>query len=523
MSFIKTCIIASLILWVVACNPGTNKDNPNGHADADNNENAQTEASSGKMLALKYCQLCHLYPDPSLLDKNTWATGVLPNMGWRLGIREKGIDPYADMLPEEKGIIQPWNVYPDKPIITREDWEKIVAFYNKEAPVEPIAQKNTISISPALPQFKSKLIKLGDKPFPKTTLIKFDKATAQLYVGDAQKVLYILNSKFQLSDSWAVESAPTDIDFPKYSDPRLLTIGIFPPSDQQKGRLASLNTASVLPENGVFIESLNRPVQFTAADLNLDGKEDMVICGFGNYRGKLSWFDGANPSKENILSTLPGARRVEIRDFNNDKKPDIMVLMAQAQEQITIYYNQGNGKFNEKKVLNLPSVYGVSYFELVDFNKDGFPDILLSNGDNWDLSPIRKNYHGIRIYLNDGQYNFKEAWFYPMYGASKALARDFDNDGDLDIAAVSFYSDLEKPEQGFIYLENQGGINFKAFSTQEAALGKWLTMEAGDFDKDGDIDLALGSYFQSVGELSKLVAKGVSTFPQILVLTNKQK
>lgn len=523
MSIIKTGIIVSLILCGVACNPGTNRNNPKDHSVAGKNEKALTEASSGKMLAIKYCQLCHLYPDPSLLEKNTWVTGVLPNMGWRLGIREKGVDPYADMLPIEEKIIHPWNVYPDTPIITREDWEKIVAFYSKEAPTEPIAQKNTIAIASALPQFKAKLIKLGDKPFPQTTLLKFDKATAQLYVGDAQKVLYILNNKFQISDSWAVESAPTDIDFPKNSDPRLLTIGIFPPSDQQKGRLASLNTATVLPKNGVLIESLNRPVQFTAADINLDGKEDMVICGFGNYRGKLSWFDGANPSKENILSTLPGARRVEIRDFNNDQKPDIMVLMAQAQEQITIYYNQGDGKFIEKRVLNLPSVYGVSYFELVDFNKDGFPDILLSNGDNWDLSPIRKNYHGIRIYLNDGKYNFKEAWFYPMYGASKALARDFDNDGDLDIAAVSFYSDLDNPAEGFVYLSNEGGFNFKAFSTPEAATGKWLTMEAGDFDKDGDVDLVLGSYFQSVGELSKLIAKGIATFPQILLLTNQKK
>jgi len=284
-----------------------------------------------------------------------------------------------------------------------------------------------------------------------------------------------------------------------------------------------LDTASVLPENGVFIESLSRPVSFAAADLNMDGKEDIVVCGFGNYTGKLSWFDGADPNKEHILSNLPGSRRVEIRDFNKDGKQDIMVLMAQAQEHISIYYNEGQGKFSEKKVISLPSVYGASYFELVDFNKDGFPDILLTNGDNWDLSPIRKNYHGIRIYLNDGKENFKESWFYPLYGASKALARDFDNDGDLDIAAISFYSDLDKPEQGFIYLANEGNFNFKAFSTPEAAVGKWLTMEAGDFDKDGDIDLVLGSYFQSVWELSKLIAEGVATFTQILVLTNRKK
>jgi len=82
---------------------------------------------------------------------------------------------------------------------------------------------------------------------------------------------------------------------------------------------------------------------------------------------------------------------------------------------------------------------------------------------------------------------------------------------------------LEHPEQGFVYFSNQGNLNFEAFSTPEAASGKWLTMEAGDFDHDGDIDIVLGSYFQNVGELTKLVFKGVTSFPQLLVLTNWKK
>ena len=174
-------------------------------------------------------------------------------------------------------------------------------------------------------------------------------------------------------------------------------------------------------------------------------------------------------------------------------------------------------------MLQFPPSYGMSYFELVDFNKDGFPDILLTNGDNWDYSAIAKNYHGVRLYLNDGKDNFKESWFYPLYGAAKALARDFDNDGDLDIAATSFYSDLDNPQHGFIYLANDGKMNFKAFSTPLAASGKWLTMEAADFDHDGDMDIILGSYFQSMGEMTKLIFKGVMTFPQLMVLTNQHK
>ncbi len=54
---------------------------------------------SGKLLAQRYCQTCHLFPEPSLLDKKTWVTSVLPNMAQRLGVKTAGTDPYAD-LPE---------------------------------------------------------------------------------------------------------------------------------------------------------------------------------------------------------------------------------------------------------------------------------------------------------------------------------------------------------------------------------------------------------------------------------------
>src|SRR5438309_7912953 len=34
----------------------------------------------GHRLAQTYCQSCHLFPDPALLDKATWEHGALPEM-----------------------------------------------------------------------------------------------------------------------------------------------------------------------------------------------------------------------------------------------------------------------------------------------------------------------------------------------------------------------------------------------------------------------------------------------------------
>lgn len=521
MPFLTTSLLVGFFLWIGSFyfleqnTPPT----PTGKPENDS-------IRSGRPLALRYCGSCHLFPEPELLDKKTWVMGVLPNMAMRLGLRLPGQDTLKPLPPEEEKAVSDLHVYPETAVLSLEEWQKIVAYYESTAPAEPLPQKPYQPVTTGLPLFKVKEVAMGDKPVPQTTLLKYDQHTGQLYVGDAQNVLYVLDGRLQpgdalLKNTWWIDTPPTDIDFPKNAAPRLLTIGVFSPSDQKLGRLMTIEKAAKPGSSVVNIRDLPRSVQFASADLNADGKEDAVICGFGNNAGKLFWLDGFDPAKEHVLKTLPGARKVEIADFNGDKKPDIMVLMTQAREELVIFYNQGAGRFKEKTVLRFSPVFGSSYFELADFNKDGSPDILLTNGDNWDYSSSNKNYHGVRIYLNDRKDNFKEAWFYPLYGASKAVARDFDNDGDLDVAATSFYTTLAQPEQSFVYLANEGRLRFKPFCTPEAAYGKWLTMEAADFDQDGDIDIALGSYFHTVGEMTQLLFKGITSFPQLLVLENQ--
>src|SRR4029077_15370304 len=140
--------------------------------------------------------------------------------------------------------------------------------------------------------------------------------------------------------------------------------------------------------------------------------------------------------------------------------PDIWALFAQGDERIILYTNKGDGRFEEKNILSFPAVYGSTYFELDDFNGDGLPDILYTCGDNADFSPVLKPYHGVYIFMNDGNNNFKQKYFFPMYGCFKAIARDFDKDGDLDIAAISFFADYNNhPEESFVYLENKGGMD----------------------------------------------------------------
>jgi hypothetical protein len=42
--------------------------------------------SEGEKLARAHCAACHAFPEPQVLDKETWRSGVLPQMAPRLGV-----------------------------------------------------------------------------------------------------------------------------------------------------------------------------------------------------------------------------------------------------------------------------------------------------------------------------------------------------------------------------------------------------------------------------------------------------
>ena len=198
------------------------------------------------------------------------------------------------------------------------------------------------------------------------------------------------------------------------------------------------------------------------------------------------------------------------------------MLFAQGEEGVVLFTNKGHGRFEQEQMLLFPPINGTSYFELADFNKDGFPDIIYTCGDNADFSSVLKPYHGVYIYMNDGNNHFKQQYFFPMHGCFKAMARDFDGDGDLDIAAISFFADYANhPEESFIYLENKGNFDFQPYSIAGTISGRWLTMDAADLDGDGKVDLVLGNF-----SIAPAFVKGAAYWkqgPPFMLLKNSIK
>ncbi len=273
-----------------------------------------------------------------------------------------------------------------------------------------------------------------------------------------------------------------------------------------------------------LIDSLQRPVQITGADLNNDGREDYIVCEFGYLTGAFSWLEnlGNNQFKKHVLRNIPGAIKAFVQDYNHDGLPDIWALFAQGDEGIFLFTNKGNGNFDQEEVLRFPPSYGSSHFELADFNKDGFMDIVYTCGDNADYSPVLKPYHGVYIFMNDGTNHFKQKYFYPINGCYKAIASDFDGDGNLDLAVISFFADYSRqPQESFVYLKNSGNLNFQPYSFPEAVSGRWLTMDAGDFDGDGKTDIILGNF--SIGPVMMKHAVDWKKSPPFIILKNVGK
>ena len=218
-------------------------------------------------------------------------------------------------------------------------------------------------------------------------------------------------------------------------------MGLMDPSNDSLGNVVRFDPKEGEWKTEIIQEKLMRPVHVSWGDLNGDGLQDRVIAQFGNHLGKLSVFFGGEGEKEElVLKALPGARKTELVDWDGDGDLDIIGMMTQAAEGIFLWENQGEGRFFERTLLEFQPAFGSSDFQLVDMNEDGKLDLILVNGDNADQSQILKNYHGVRIFKNLGNNEFEESWFYPMYGASGVEVADFDQDGDLDIVAISFFS-----------------------------------------------------------------------------------
>jgi len=456
------------------------------------NENKKSqltgEMREGEQLASKYCSSCHLPAGPELLDKTTWKNQVLPAMAKQLGLEVWQGNHYFQN---------------ERSAISHSDWLKIVAYYDSLAPAKLQEVIRPVPAKTDRAGFTLRIPREDTSKLATTTLVAIDKTNHAIYTSSAETPdLIRWDQAFKPSIVAKLRSPAVDISFEK--DNRIVTvIGEMKAYDSPTGELYSIQKNENLKKT--LASGFIRPIATASADFNKDGRIDYVVCGFGHNKGGLYLL--RQLADQTFLSSaireVPGATQAITGDFNADGWPDVMALFAHADEGIWLFLNDKKGGFSTEYILRFPPVYGSSSFQLTDINKDGKPDIIYTAGDNSDYSRILKPYHGLYIFLNKGDLNggnvkFEKSFFYPIHGATKVVAKDFDQDGDIDLATIAFFADFKhNPSAGFLYFEQKNAGKFPDFTPYAPPIhhmGRWICMSADDIDGDGDVDIVLGNY-----------------------------
>ncbi|GGH01165.1 FG-GAP repeat domain-containing protein [Mucilaginibacter phyllosphaerae] len=448
----------------------------------------------GKALFTTYCAICHMLPNPGSLTKTIWKMHVLPVMASRMGIIFPNYDPLAGLSADEREIVKRNGIIPDQPLLSDKQWNLLQNYIIKNAPDSVATDTKRLTRNGKLTQFERMDVQVDEQLPSLITGLKYDSRSKKLWIGNYNNRVLTWQPHIGVIDVIPTKSPVVNFSFYK-NETYFTQIGKLYPTELSTGAITKSDAANV-------VASLHRPVNTVIDDLNNDGVPEMVVCEFGNKTGALSLFKKATglKYKKDVLLRQAGAIKCYVQDMNGDGKKDIIAMFSQGDESVYIFYQTENLKFKGKQVLRFPPNYGTTDMVLTDYNHDGLTDIITVHGDNADYSDILKPYHGIRLNINQGNGTYVQKFFYPIYGVTRVLAEDFDQDGDIDLAASSFFPDMGAlVDESFVYLENTNSAQytFKPFNLKGGIPLKSLTLEKADIDGDGDMDIIAGNFTQS--------------------------
>lgn len=475
----------------------------------------------GYTLAIQYCTRCHLLPSPSQVPRDTWPF-VLTWMSNYLG--------YTNIYGPFRNNVDSFLI-PPEPVIGENDLQTLAEYYLLFAP-EKVIEPKVPGISRPLPltQFTPKSAPMDLPDDELITLTHWDAGQQNFYIGrGTHRALQVFDRAGRLMLNKACESEPVGVESLSNGF-RLTLLGDFL-EDKERGQLLDITVSGDNQlQSTTRIDGYHRLTQSLSVDLNQDGHEDLLLVGFGaGVMGRVSVFWGNDSGlfeNETILFDKAGALNAKVHDLDRDGHLDIFLLTAQQHQELLLFRQDASGSFSREVLIKQFAGYGYNQLDLVDWNKDGRMDLLMVNGNNMEIknAPL-KSYHGIRILLQKGEgIEFEERHFYPMHGAIKAIAEDFDLDGDLDLAAIAFYPDWSSDHaQTFVYLENKGAQGWQPSIPTQEHWGRWMTMDAGDFNLDGFPDILLGGAYVKHGVHSEYQdAYEKLPHPTLMIMENRE-
>src|SRR3989339_138460 len=275
--------------------------------------------------------------------------------------------------------------------------------------------------------------------------------------------------------------------------------------------------------------SSNFGIEFTVGDLNVDGKDDLVIGAYGydasDDEGRVYIFynDGTGVYVDTAATAdeiITGENlsffgySLATGDLDADGDTDLVVggyKYGIFDGRVYIFYNNGTGVYvdtaatADEIITGEDSADRFGFFLTVDdLNMDGKDDLIAGAY----LYDITSNEGRVYVYYNDGYYTATSTLADVIitgegtdssFGFSFSTG-DLNSDGktDLVVGAQGYNS-----SQGRVYIfySQNGQVNLNKSIVGESTSDYFgNAMTSGDFDADGDIDLAVGAYEYNTGQ-----------------------
>lgn len=261
-----------------------------------------------------------------------------------------------------------------------------------------------------------------------------------------------------------------------------------------------INNGNAIFNVGQSLPVTSSQVVAALADLNGDQKLDLVIGYFYVSAGPpnvdfVSVLDGNGdgtfgplvPSYAVTTAANSSLGTLLASDFNGDGKPDLGAGIVvnpgtNTSLEFGLLLNDGTS-FSPSVITQVESSAGfqsTAWVEAGDFNGDGRMDLAVATGSYEIAAP------GISILLGNGDGTFQTSVLYGAGMTGPIAIGDFNNDGILDVFG------LVKTTQGnsLGVLLGQGDGTF-GFPVSSIAVGAVNHVVAGDYNRDGKLDLAI--------------------------------